>query len=214
MSLSLVLAFAMAQADAGPATNLLAGLTPKAEKVANVERMTDGKAADPGDSWQSILTSVIEKDGSVTWDFGAQREFEGAWIQADNNDVYVLSTSDDGEHFTTAWESSTVDNAGMQIRQSVTARGRGRYLKLTGKGGDGMFSVGEIAVFSSGPQAKTFVPSYVRTAPPPAPFDGNWVVIALVMIGLIALVKRMKQPEAEAAAPAPEKKQEPPPAKT
>lgn len=214
MNLSLLLALAVAQADGGASTNLLVGLTPKAEKVANVERMTDGKAADPGDSWQSILTSVIEKEGSVTWDFGAQREFEGAWIQADNNDVYVLSTSDDGERFTVAWESSTVDNAGMQIRQSTSARGRGRYLRLTGKGGDGMFSVGELAVFSSGPQAKAYTPSYVRTAPPPAVFDGNWVVIALVMIGLVALVKRMRQPEAAEPAPAPEKKEEPPPAKT
>ena len=223
MTLGLVLAAALGQLDAGPATNLLSGLTAKAEKVANVERMTDGKAPDPGDSWQTILTSVIEKDGSVTWDFGSSREFEGVWIQADNNDVYVLQTSEDGEHFFNAWESSTVDNAGMQARVSTTARGRGRYLKLSAKGGDGMFSVGEIAVFSSGPQAKVYAPSFTRNpaAPTPQPFDGNWVVIALVLMGLTALVKRMRQPErapataaaAAAPEPKPEQKEEPPPAK-
>ncbi len=217
MTPTLLLSFALAQADAGAAKNLLTGLAPKAEKVANVERMTDGKAADPGDSWQTVLTSVIEKDGHVTWDLGSTREWEGAWIQADNNDVYILSTSDDGEHFTIAWESSTIDNAGMQTRTSTTARGRGRFLKLTARGGDSLFSVGEIAVFASGPEAKAFTPSYVRTGPEPQPVDGNWLVIAVVLAGLASLVKWMKQPrEAAAAAEAPkdEKKEAPPAAKT
>ena len=84
-----------------------------------------------------------------------------------------FSTSEDGTNFTTAWESSTVDNAGMQIRQSTTARGRGRYLRLTGKGGDGMFSVGELAVFEHASDLKAYVPAYSRnpTAPPAQPFD-------------------------------------------
>lgn len=197
--LALVALLALSQADSGSPGNLLAGLTPKAEKASNAERMNDGKAADPGDGWQTILTSVMEKDGNVTWDFGAPRDFEGAWIQADNNDIYMLSVSDDSEHFTTVWESSTVDNAGMQTRTSTTAKGHGRYLRLTAKGGDGMFSVGELAVFANGAEAKTFAPTYVRTAPAPQPFDGNWIVIAVVMVGLVALVKRMKTPEAQEA---------------
>lgn len=218
MSAALLLSIALAQLDASPVPqlNLLVGLKPASEKTANAERMNDGQAADPGDNWQSVLTSVIEKEGSVTWDFGAPRDFEGVWIQADNNDVYVLSVSDDGQHFTTAWESSTVDNAGMQTRTSATARGRGRYLKLTAKGGDGAFSVSELAVFANAGDLKAYVPSYVRTAPPPQPLDGNWVVIAVVLAGVVLLVRRIKPPEAapEAEAPKAEKKEEPPAGKS
>ncbi|MBK7860453.1 MAG: hypothetical protein IPJ65_17935 [Archangiaceae bacterium] len=197
----------------GPAVNLLAGVAPKADRAQNAERMNDGKATDPGDNWQSVLTSVIEKEGSVTWDLGTPRTFEGAWIQADNNDVYVVQTSDDGTNFTTAWESSTVDNAGMQIRTASTLHGRGRFIKLSGKGGDGMFSVAELGIFATGGEAKAFVPSYQRNPanPAPQPFDGNWVVIALVLAGIVFLVRRMKPADekTEAAPAAPEKKDEP-----
>jgi hypothetical protein len=200
----------LAAADGSSAGNLLMGLSaPVAVKARNVERMTDGSAAEPGDAWDTFLTSIVEKDGSVTWDFGQTTPFEGVWIQADNNDVYVLSTSDDGQTFTPVWESSTMDNAGMQTRSSVGAGGRGRYLRLTAKGGDGMFSVGELAVFKSGQEARTFVPKYVRTAPEPQPFDGNWVVVAVVLIAVVALVKRLKPMEAKETV---EAKEEPPPA--
>ncbi len=204
---------ALAQFDASaPATNMLQGLSFKADKTANAERMTDGKAADPGDGWQTILTSVIDKEGSVTWDLGASRDFEGVWIQADNNDVYIVATSEDGLTFTTAWESLTVDNAGMQTRQAAV-HGRGRYVRLTAKGGDGLFSVAEFAVFATADALKAYVPSYVRTAPPPQPFDGNWIVIAVVLAGVVMLVRRMKAPEIAAEAPKEEKaeqKEEPP----
>ena len=132
-----LVALTLTQLDAGaPTTNLLQGLSFKAEKTANAERMTDGKAADPGDGWQTVLTSVIDKDGNVTWDLGATRDFEAGWIQADNNDVYIVATSEDGLTFTTVWESGTIDNAGMQVRQSSALKGRGRYVRLTAKGGD------------------------------------------------------------------------------
>jgi len=217
----------LAQLDASfvpgppPAGNILQGLSFKAEKTANPERMTDGKAADPGDAWQTILTSVIDKEGSVTWDLGASRDFEGVWIEADNNDVYVVSTSEDGVNFTVAWESQTVDAAGVQTRQAPNARGRGRYLRLTAKGGDGLYSVAEFAVFSNADALKAYVPSYVRTAPPPQPFDGNWIVIAVVLAGIVMLVRRMKAPEIADGptdepkdAPKDEKKEEPPAAKS
>jgi hypothetical protein len=233
------LLIALAQLDGGPVlmvpemapmaqsasvarpVNLLAGLTPRAEKTANPERMNDGQATDPGDGWQSVLTSVMEKDGSVTWDLGATRDWEGAWIEADNNDVYMLSSSDDGQNFTTVWESSTVDNAGMQIRTSTNVRGHGRFVKLTAKGGDGMFSVGELAIFATGPEAKAYVPNYVRNpaTPQPQPFDGNWIVIAVVLAGIVVLVRRMKPPDTATAtadgAPSAEaeNKNEPPPTK-
>jgi hypothetical protein len=185
-------------APASSSTNLLVGLPPaRAERTSNVERMTDGQAAEPGDGWNTYLTSIIEKEGNVTWDFGQTRDFHGVWLQADNNDVYVLATSEDGTVFTPVWESSTVDNAGMQTRSSTTALGRGRYVRLTAKGGDGMFSVGELALFADSAQVGQYVPKYVRTAAPPPPCDGNWLVIALVLAGVVYLVKRLKPAEAK-----------------
>lgn len=185
-------------------SNLLVGLpAPRAEKTANSDRITDGKAADPGDNWQTFLTSVIEKEGFVIWDFGAPRDWEGAWVQADNNDVYILSVSDDGTNFTTAWESPTVDNPGMQLRSSTTARGHGRYLRLSAKGGDGSFSVSELAVFEKGDEAKAFTPTYVRTAPPPQCGDLSWAVIGIALAGVVMLVRRMRAPEQGEGPPPP-----------
>jgi hypothetical protein len=67
-----------------------------------------------------------------------------------------------------------------------------------------MFSVGEFAVFASAADLKAYVPAYSRnpTVPPAQPFDGNWVVIGVVLVGVVLLVRRMKPPA--------EKKDEPP----
>ncbi len=174
--------------------NLLVGLPPPiADKVKNPERMTDGQAPEPGETWNSQYTSIIEKDGSVIWDFGTPTEFDGIWIQADNNDIYTVASSDDGHAFTTVWDSLTVDAPGMQARTWATAHARGRYVKLTARGGDGSYSIGEFALFTDGAQAKRYVPAYVRPikeAPPP--FDGNWVVVLIVTFGVIYFVRQMK----------------------
>jgi hypothetical protein len=201
-------AAAPAPAPGGRSLNLLVGLPPPVTvKVQNAERMTDGKAPEPGDNWQSEYTTVIPADGSVTWDFGVPTEFDGAWIQADNNDIYGLSTSDDGVNFTKVWETLTFDmGAGMQARWSTSPlHARGRYLRLTARGGDGMFSVGELAVFKDFASAKPYLPSYVRNVvQPPPPCDGNWAVIAAVLFGVVFLVRRLKPQDVrtEEAAPA------------
>jgi hypothetical protein len=201
---------APAAAPAGARSlNLLVGLPPPATvKVQNAERMTDGRAPEPGDNWTSEYTSVIPADGSVTWDFGVPTDFDGAWIQADNNDIYVLSTSDDGVNFTKAWETLTFDmGAGMQARWSTSPiHGHGRYLRLTARGGDGSYSVGELAVFKDFASAKPYLPSYVRNVvQPPPPCDGNWAVIAAVLFGVVFLVRRLKPQDVrtDEAAPAP-----------
>jgi hypothetical protein len=185
--------------------NLLVGLPPPATvKVTDVERMTDGRAPEPGDNWESQYTSKIPPDGSVTWDFGVPTDFDGAWIQADNNDVYILATSNDGVNFYPVWEAITFDMApGMQARWSTSPlHANGRFLRLTARGGDNMYSVGEIAVFKDFASAKPYLPSYVKTVvQPPPPCDGNWAVIAIVLFGAIYLVRRLKPVEAKPEAP-------------
>jgi hypothetical protein len=191
---------------AGRSLNLLVGLPPPVTvKVQNAERMTDGKAPEPGDNWQSEYTTVIPADGSVTWDFGVPTDFDGAWIQADNNDIYGLSTSDDGVNFTKVWETLTFDmGAGMQARWSTSPlHAHGRYVRLTARGGDGMFSVGELAVFKDFASAKPYLPSYVRNVvQPPPPCDGNWAVIAAVLFGVVFLVRRLKPQDVRDGEPA------------
>src|SRR5581483_11166879 len=145
--------FTLLGADGGPvpsSANLLVGLPPPlVVKVKNVERMTDGRAPEPGDNWESQYTSIIEPEGSVTWDFGAPTDFDGAWLQSDNNDVYLLWTSDDGVNFRQTWEALSFDMApGMQARWSQQPlHAHGRYVKLTARGGDQKYSVGELALF-------------------------------------------------------------------
>jgi hypothetical protein len=194
--------------DGGPlpsSANLLVGLPPPVVvKAKDVERMTDGRAPEPGDNWESQYTSIIEPEGSVMWDFGTPTDFDGAWLQSDNNDVYLLWTSDDGVTFRQAWEALSFDMApGMQARWSQQPlHAHGRFVKLTARGGDQKYSVGELALFKDFAAAKPYVPKYVKTvvqAPPPC--DGNWAVIAIVLFGGVYLVRKLRPP---AAKPEPE----------
>jgi hypothetical protein len=132
--------------------NLLGERRPvQAVGVWHAERLADGLAAHEGDHWLTGLTAQITAGKSlVEWDLGSSRPIRCALIQGDNNDMYRLFASEDGREFTQVWVAGPDSHAGMRTRFGPLS-GTARYLRLTADGGDGMFSVAEIAVFAECP---------------------------------------------------------------
>jgi hypothetical protein len=135
-----------------PNGNLLAGLTPShAEGVRNVDRLTDGVAAEEGDFWDTDLTSRLQSRRSVVeFDLGSEKPIRCALVQGDNNDSYHLAGSLDGRTWTPLYEGPPVGGAGLRTRDGHLDA-MARYVRLSADGGDGMYAVGEVAVYETCP---------------------------------------------------------------
>ena len=132
--------------------SLLAGKLPtRSEGVKNLDRLTDGLYSNEGDEWLTDVTSRFSSARSlVEYDLGADRKLRCALVQADNNDVYVLSGSQDGEKWQALWRVGAETGAGMRLRnQKLEASAR--YVRLSATGGDALYSVSEIALYSECP---------------------------------------------------------------
>jgi len=131
--------------------NLLAGAKVETGGVLHVDRLTDGLGALEGDFWDTGVTAKFSNpNAQVTWDLGSVKQMACGLVQGDNNDSYTLWASIDKENFQPIWEGPPTGPAGMRLRKG-TFNGNGRYLRLTGKGGDALYSVGEVAVFETCP---------------------------------------------------------------
>jgi hypothetical protein len=175
--------------------DLLAGKRPLAAKgVTNAMRLTDGLLSNEGDEW---LTDVTSRFTSVTsfveYDLGAEQPLRCLLVQADNNDVYYMSTSLDGKNWKTLWRVGAEPGAGMRVRKTkldTTAR----YLRLSATGGDALYSVAEIAVYSECPPVPW--PSDVPHAHgiPVGDALGIKVLLFGILAGVFVLVHRRKGP--------------------
>ncbi len=115
----------------------------------HAERLTDGTLAPNGDFWNTALTGLLPSpQATMTFDLGQEVPIAAAFIQADNNDRYLLEGSVDGATYTTLWEAPPVRGSGLRARTTDTITGRARYLRLSAAGGDGAYSVSELQVFS------------------------------------------------------------------
>jgi hypothetical protein len=131
--------------------NLLAEREPTASPgVSHPERLADGLAPKEGDFWLTGVTSRVGARAHADWDLGASKPIRCALVQGDNNDSYILSGSADGTSWEPLWTAGPVNGAGMRVR-TTKLEGTARYLRLTARGGDGMYSVGELAVFAECP---------------------------------------------------------------
>jgi hypothetical protein len=132
--------------------NLLVDLPPSASVgVTHPERLSDGLAPTEGDFWLTGITARLASPRArVTWDLGAPKPIRCVMLQGDNNDSYRLATSDDGKEWEELWVGGPVNGAGMRVRTGNVER-TARYLRLMAEGGDGSYSVGEMAIFSTCP---------------------------------------------------------------
>jgi len=152
----LALCLALASSCSTPApnsaeqVNRLSGKTAQlAGGAEHAERLTDGTLAPNGDFWNTALTGLLPSpQATMTFDLGQEVPIAAAFIQADNNDRYILEGSVDGATFTTLWEAPPVRGSGLRVRTTDAISGRARYLRLSAGGGDGAYSISELQVFS------------------------------------------------------------------
>ncbi len=132
----------------GPEEGLLRGKAPaRSHGVTHVDRLTDGIAAEPYDPPRTELATVMgSSDAFVSWDLGAASRLTCAVVIADGDDRYTLWASMDGDGFTPVWNAEPTGGRGMQPRIARDLAGVGRWLRLTASGGDGLYTVSELAV--------------------------------------------------------------------
>ena len=167
----------------GGGDGLLAGRTPNTSTGAtNVAVLNDGVQAVDGDFWKSELTTVLRSSGAfVEYDLGQSRRIAAAYIQADGNDSYAIDGSQDGQTFAPIWEARPA-GSGLRPRSTTQLQGEARYVRLRGVGGDGNYSVSELALFAEVPS--TFPPDYPqrRGLPQPEALRSRILLFALAWV--------------------------------
>jgi len=172
--------------------DLLAGKRPlQSEGVKNPGRLTDGILSHEGDEWLTDVTARFSSAKSfVEYDLGEARPLRCLMVQADNNDVYYMLGSQDGENWQQIWRVGAEGGAGMRVRSTkleVTVR----YLRLTATGGDALYSVSEIAAYSECPVPWPADLPRARGVP----LDESLVIKVIVfgvLAGIFVLVHRRK----------------------
>jgi hypothetical protein len=163
--------------------SLIAGALPsRSQGVKNPGRLTDGLYCNEGDEWLTDVTSrFLSARSFVEYDLGSDRPIRCVLTQADNNDVYILSGSQDGEKWQPLWRVGADPNAGMRLRnQKLEASAR--YVRLSATGGDALYSVGEIALYSECPSI--WPPELVRTR---GVAVADTVITKVVIFGIFAV---------------------------
>ena len=146
------LASIVSPAAMGQPENLLMGRKPlHSDGVKNAIRLTDGVLSNEGDEWLTDLTARFSSArSSVEYDLGQPRLLRCVMVQADNNDVYFMAGSSDGHEWQQLWRVGAEPSAGMRVRATKLDT-TVRYLRLSATGGDALYSVSEIAVYSECP---------------------------------------------------------------
>jgi len=179
----------------------------KADGVQRVEVITDGQAATDGEVWNSPMAAIIPTKGDVEWDLGQEVPIDAALVQADNNDQYLVWGSPDGTQWSLIWRAGPYSNDGLRTRTQGNLGAHARFVKLTGEGGDSMYSVGELQLYASSSTLTS--PPLARKAPPPPPppqFNPSWLVLAVISVGLFMFFTRRRgSVEAPQPPAAPEK---------
>jgi hypothetical protein len=135
-------------AQGGP--NLLAGLQPvRSQGVPNKTRLTDGVRAPEGEDWESdVSAAFMGPQAFVEYDLGQRKPVDAAYLQGDNNDEYVLEGSDDGTHYRVLWVAPVEPQPGLRSRSVEGLGASARYLRISARGGDRRYALGEVQVFS------------------------------------------------------------------
>ncbi len=119
--------------------------------ITNAGRLTDGKVALEGDFWLSNLaTRIASAQSQLTFDLGKEQSLRCAFVQGDNNDIYRLLGSLDGQSYAPLWTASAAPGPGMRTRHGQFD-GKARYVRLQASGGDGLYTVTELALFADCP---------------------------------------------------------------
>ena len=143
--------------------NLLAGLAPRAATSIrrNPALVTDGRIAPEGAAWSAEPAIILDVEtSSLTYDLGALRSLGAVYAQADANDTYELSGSEDGREgsyrLLATLPNVVAQGHGLRARALALpldgTRTRVRFVRLSQAYGDGLFSLAELAVYCKPPQ--------------------------------------------------------------
>jgi hypothetical protein len=137
----------------GPEAGLLRGKRPlRSAHVSGPNHLTDGIAAFPDDPPRTDLTALFGSPAAyVVYDLGAETPIACAAVDADGDDAYTIALSADGVTFAPLWTAPPSSYPGMQLRAARDLAGRGRYLRLTASGGDGVYAVAELSAAAACP---------------------------------------------------------------
>jgi hypothetical protein len=139
--------------------NLLAGMAPMASfNARRIECLTDEVIAIDGDYWRTDVATVLRPGAWVQFDLGHVTPLRAAYLQADGNDRYTLSFSDDGRLFRQGWTAEAEQGGGLRAR-AILLDEHARYVRVSPLNGDGLYSVSEVALYSEPP--RQFPPSFV-----------------------------------------------------
>lgn len=174
------------------AAGLLTGQLPSSTEPGTpvVRGYTDEAVAFDGARWDAPEAVRIPAGGWVQWDIGRVEPIRGAAIQADNNDEYILSVSELGIAWVEVWRAPAVGQAGLQTRETMSLDTRGRYVRITPVGGDGMYSVSELEVFATQAQRDRSVLLRSKWIPR-HPLDVAWTwALAITALALFVVGRR------------------------
>jgi hypothetical protein len=177
---------ALACSRGGRSANLLGGKLPaRVDGVTNPQLLTDGRQAGEGEDWNAPAAAILQSERAfVDYDLGQSAPIDAAYLQGDNNDDYVVSVSDDGTAFRELWVARPVVPSGLRGRVADGLGGRGRWIRLSARGGDRAFSVTELQLWSGRPAA--FPPRF--EAQSPALKAGAVRTDLLLLVAAVALV--------------------------
>jgi hypothetical protein len=150
---AMLLLGALACARSAPSQSLLAGKPPThAEGITSPSLITDGRLAGEGEDWNAPTAAVLQSDRAfIDYDLGQSMPIGAAYLQGDNNDDYVVSVSEDGSNFRELWVARPVNAMGLRARTASGLGGQGRWIRLSARGGDRMYTVTELQVWSGQP---------------------------------------------------------------
>lgn len=131
--------------------NLIAGSLATGDDVKGGPFVTkDGRLAQEGTWWDTAGQSTAYKTpkSSLNYDLRAVHSLRAFVLQGDNNDEYIVEASTDGTKYEPVWVAPPYEGGdGLRTRIAVLPNpATGRYLKITGRGGDNFYSVSEFQV--------------------------------------------------------------------
>jgi spermidine synthase len=203
-------------------TDLLAGKAPtrREELQGDPRLVTDGAVVPEGAEWDAPEAVTWDsRPGSITYDLGKATPVSAFLVQADANDLYVISGSlDDAPNgYRVIAQAANVVGRGPGLRtraieiEPVTVR----FLRIATAEGDGYYSIAEFAAYCRPPtpfppqmrlvDAPMAVGPIAATAPPiqparrPRGFLGPFELV-LAAILLLLVVARLSRAKGGAAA--------------
>jgi hypothetical protein len=167
-----------------PAEQIRLDAPAKTRQVMNVGRLTDGRRSFEGSAWNSETAAVFHGSrAEVIFDLGQVTAIDAAYLQGDNNDQFILETSEDGNQFTTLWTAPALGPQGLRARWASGLAGSARFVKLTAIGGDASVSASEIQLFSATPSV------WPPRIPVLIEFQSSiWPRLSLLLFGVMAIL--------------------------